>query len=61
MATATQDGPPWVAAISAAKVNSTLTAVPTPSMSRQSTVRSGTSPRQRLAKKPCDAVMAAPW
>jgi hypothetical protein len=40
--------------MSATKVASALTAVPTPSMSRKSTVRTGTSVRQRRAKKLCD-------
>jgi len=50
MAAAAQDGAPWLAAISAMNVASMFAAVPTPSMSLQSKVCIGTSPRQRRAK-----------
>lgn len=50
MAAAAQDGAPWLAAISAMNVAIPFTTVPTHSMSRQSRVCIGTSPRQRRAK-----------
>ena len=54
MATAAHDGVPWLADISAMNVASMFTAVPTHSMSFQSKVCIGTSPRQRRAKNECE-------